>query len=469
MFFIDIYHQAISYLSLYNVANISSTVSLITAGIAKLPYEIIVKFITNQLIMKNLIRLLTLCTIAGFLFTACEGPMGLTGKDGKDANSSCITCHNTAKMDANQGAYALSKHFTGSTSSRNTKYCARCHTSTGFIEITNKPWAPGVLISATNDIPNATRISCETCHKHSAFDFSVDTIPMILRTTAPVSLNYNNNSKTTDFGAVNNLCVTCHQIRGKTSLVYSDTTLTPDVINASFNQLPYFPFAQTDDDALVSYLVGRSYSVHDGNQSNLFTGKNGYEYIGQTYTRTWKHSDFSCVDCHMNQYNPADSTGGHTFIPNEAVCTSCHSGADKLTPVITTIGAKLTELGNLLIARKVFKSGYSAVQTHDFNGKLYPTTQTPGDKFATSSSNNTVDPKTGLVIYGNNLVYAADANYATRIGRQWKYGELGAAYNYSYIKSESPSGTNYGVHNPVYALQLLQKSIDWLNTHPATK
>lgn len=414
--------------------------------------------------MKSLIRLLTLCTIAGLLFTACEGPMGLAGKDGKDANESCIKCHNTSKMDAIQKQYSFAAHFTGNP--RTGKYCARCHTNEGFQEITNKPWAPGVLISATNDMPNATRFSCETCHKHSAFDFGVDTIAQILRTTAPVSLAYNNYSKTTDFGAVNNLCVTCHQIRGATSTVYSDTTLNPDVLNKAYTQLPFFPFAQTDDDASVNYQVGRSYSVHDGNQSNLFSGKNGYEYVGQTYTRTWKHSTFTCVDCHMNQYNPADSTGGHTFKANVAVCTTCHSGTDKLTPVKTLIASKLTELGNLLIARKVFKTGYSAVQTHDFNGKLYPTTQTAGDKFATNATNNTVSPTTGLVIYGNNITYAADANYATRIGRPWKYGELGAAYNYSFIKSESPSGTNYGVHNPAYALQLLQKSIDWLNAHP---
>jgi hypothetical protein len=411
--------------------------------------------------MKSLIRLLTLCTIAGYLFTACEGPAGPAGKD---ANESCIVCHNTTDQNAKLAEYELSAHHTGNP--RTGKYCARCHTNEGFKEITGKPWAAGVLVATTNDMPNATRFSCETCHKHASFDFEVDTIAQILRTTAPVSLAYNNYSKTTDFGTVNNLCAACHQIRGKTSLVYSDTTLNPDVLNASFNQLPYFPFASTNDDATVMYQVGRSYSVHDGNQSNLFSGINGYEYVGQTYTRTWKHSGFSCIDCHMNEYNPADSTGGHTFKVNLEACTECHSGADKLTPTKSLISAKLTELGNLLIARKVFKSGYSVVQTHDFNGKLYPTTQTPGDKFANLTGNNTVSPTTGLVIYGNNVTYAVDANYATRIGRLWKYGELGAAYNYAYIKSESPSGTNYGVHNPVYALQLLQKSIDWLNTHP---
>jgi len=58
-------------------------------------------------------------------------------------------------------------------------------------------------------------------------------------------------------------------------------------------------------------------------------------------------------------------------------------------------------------------------------------------------------------------VSAIDADYANRIGREWKYGELGAAYNYAYINCE----LSKGVHNPTYALQLLQNSIDWLNAN----
>jgi hypothetical protein len=72
-----------------------------------------------------------------------------------------------------------------------------------------------------------------------------------------------------------------------------------------------------------------------------------------------------------------------------------------------------------------------------------------------------VDPKTGLVIYANTVTMATDPDFATRIGREWKYGELGAAYNYGYITSE----LSLGVHNHVYALALLQKSIDWLKAN----
>ena len=393
-----------------------------------------------------------------------NGVNGTNGLNGKDANASCLVCHTVANFDAKIAQYHLSKHFLGTSSARNTKFCARCHTSEGFRQIL----ISGQFIVA-NDMPTANRVNCTTCHQHSGFDFTGDTVSQILATTTPVFLNYNKNLTATDFGKINNLCVTCHQIRGATALVYSDTTLIPKVLNAAFDQLPYFPFTNTDDNALVEYRAGRSFAVHDGNQSNLFSGINGYEYAGKTYTRTWKHSDNACTDCHMNTFDPATGEGGHSLIPNKAECTACH-GSDKIAPVRALIDAKRIELAELLTTRKIFKKtvnsttgaiSYSAMATHDFNGKLYPTTQTPGDLFALSSSMNTVSPTTGLVIYGNILKYAKDSDYTNRIGRLWKYGELGAAYNYAYINSE----LSLGVHNPTYALQLLQNSIDWVTAH----
>ena len=421
-------------------------------------------------------------SMASFMFTGCtkEGPAGkdgvngvngingvngVDGLNGQSGTAVCLVCHTVANFDTKIAEYHLSKHFYGTSSNRFTKFCARCHTSEGFQQIVTS----GQFV-VTNDMPEANRINCTTCHKHTSFDFTGDTVSQILRTDKPIYLNYNKNLVATDFGTIDNLCVTCHQIRGATSLVYSDTTKRPQVLNASFNQLPYFPFKNTVDNDTVQYRATRSFAVHDGNQSNLFFGINGYEYQGKTYTRTWKHSDKACTDCHMNTYNPADSTGGHSLKVNKAECTACH-GSDKFTPVQALTTAKLTELAELLSTRKVFKKtvnattgaiSYAAENTHDFNGKLYPTTQTAGDLFATTVSNNTVSPTTGLVIYGNMVKYAKDADYTFRIGRPWKYGELGAAYNYAYINSE----LSKGVHNPAYSLQLLQNSIDWLNANP---
>ena len=414
------------------------------------------KFIKN-LNMKNLFRLLSVLVATGFLVTACEGPMGPAGKNSNDA---CITCHNTPNQDAKLAEYHLSKHYYGTSSARNTKYCARCHTNEGFQEITGD----GKFVVAA-EIPMGTRINCETCHKHSAFDFSDDTVSFVLRTTSPIALNYNNNATTTDFGKINNLCVTCHQIRGVTAVNYTDATGKVK----TFNQLPFFPLDNTIDPlSTVKYQVGQSFSVHDGNQSNLFAGINGYEYPGKTYTKTWKHSSNNCTDCHMNEYNPDTQTGGHSLKVNEEACLNCHGGSDKITIVQTAISAKLNELAGILIARKLYIEALShgslakvPEPSHDFYGVLFPTTASATTYATALVSANTVDPSTGNIVYANTITVATDADYAKRIGREWKYGELGAAYNYEYVNSEG----SLGVHNPTYALQLLQNSIDWLNAN----
>ena len=390
-----------------------------------------------------------------------NGVNGTDGLNGQDANSSCLVCHTIANFDNKIAQYNFSKHYTGTSSSRFTKFCARCHTSEGFKQIMGS----GQYVVA-NDMPEANRINCTTCHKHTGFDFSGDTVSQILASISPVFLNYNKNQIATDFGSINNLCVNCHQIRGATSLTYFDVAQNKSV---AFTQLPYFPFYNTDDNASVKYQVGRSFSVHDGNQSNLFAGINGYEYAGKTYTKIWKHSANACTDCHMNTFNPADSTGGHSLKVNKAECTACH-GSDKLTSIQELISGKVVALAELLVARKVFKKttntqgvvSYSAVPTHDFFGVLFPTAQDTIKYAIALAAANTVDPKTGLVIYTNNVTIGVDPDYSKRIGREWKYGELGAAYNYGYINSE----LSKGVHNPPYALQILQNSIDWLNANP---
>jgi hypothetical protein len=480
--------------------------------------------------LTNLFRLLFLALVVTFIAPSCvkEGPMGKTGENGangaagKDANAVCLTCHAKASMDGKQSEYTFSKHFFGNTVGRNTKYCGRCHTSDGFIEITSKPWASGALISAANDNPTAKRISCETCHTHTTFEFGADPAEDILRTTSPVSMNYYNNKKTEDFGKIENLCVTCHQIRGATTVAVAlkskldntkdSVTKAGALVSKSFAQLPFFPFDNTGKSAAdmakeVDFLVGQSVAVHDGNQSNLFAGINGFEYPGKTYTRTWKHSlvggaiPFNCVSCHMNEvgqgmnknYPNADGTsgkvttvGGHTLVPNEEACKKCHT-TDPLTTVPAAIEGKLKELGDLLVSKKLFKPSLdsktgavvpfnpanetgtpSAFNAQDFYGKLLPTTA-DGNKYglALAAANSTTSGSLSVTYvstvtmrkdettFGANVL--SDAIY--RKGSKWTYGELGAAYNFGFINSE----LSKGIHNPTYAQQLLQTSIDYLN------
>ena len=169
--------------------------------------------------MKNLHKLFyvtgMMIAVTCLMFTACtkQGPQGVAGVNGingvkgqdglngKDGTTAvCMVCHTVANFDTKIAEYHFSKHYYGTSSARNTKFCARCHTSEGFQQI---------LISGTyvvaNDMPEANRINCTTCHHHSSFDFTGDTVSQILRTNTPVYLNYNKNLVATDFGKINNM------------------------------------------------------------------------------------------------------------------------------------------------------------------------------------------------------------------------------------------------------------------------
>jgi hypothetical protein len=433
--------------------------------------------------MKNLLKLLTLCTIAGYLFTSCEGPMGPAGKN---SNESCLICHSTDNMTAKESQYELSDK--GERSARTGKYCARCHSTEGFQEITTMG-----TFAVTNEMLNGTKVSCAACHKHSAFDFeNSDTVSLVLRTIAPVYSNWNNYNYTsnayvrtnaTDYKGINNLCANCHQFRGSTVNTYTDTTKVPKITTpVKYTTLSYFPVVNSgsNENTTVKFRAGTSIGIHEGAiQPDFLTSKNGYEYTGKTYTKKTAHSSSACVDCHFNQFNAADSTGGHTMRVNinDPNCTTCHNIATKRNTTLTAINAKLTELGDLLAARKIFKKNtstlaYSVVPSHDFYGTLLPTTSTT-TKFAMSlATNNTISTTTGLLTYNSMVTWANDpastgtvVGYGDRIGREWKYGELGAAFNWTYVNTVA-TAANKAVHNPTYAMELLQTSIDWLKANP---
>jgi nitrate/TMAO reductase-like tetraheme cytochrome c subunit len=421
-----------------------------------------------------------------------EGPMGLTGDagadgkngvNGKDANSSCLNCHQVSFMASKEAQYELSDK--GGRTARSGKYCARCHSTEGFQEITTM----GTFF-VTNEMLNGTKITCAACHKHSGFDFGTDTISKILRTTAPVYLSYENYNvatnaylatKATDFGPANNLCANCHQVRGTTVATYTDPAnpVTPVTTPVKFTQHAYFPIANVTgsitQNTLVKFRFGTNFSIHEGaNQPEYLMSKGGYEYAGKTYTRKTAHSADKCTNCHFNAFDgiSAVKTGGHTMKVNlkDPKCVACHDLTAKIPATLVTISAKLTELGDLLAARKVFKKttnssgvvSYSAQPSHDFYGTLLPTkASAPATYALTLTNKNLPSTTTGLLVYNSEVGWTADTDFANRIGREWTYGELGAAYNYTYVNTVA-TAANKGIHNTIYALELLQSSIDYL-------
>lgn len=170
--------------------------------------------------------------------------------------------------------------------------------------------------------------------------------------------------------------------------------------------------------------INSRYGPHHGPQGDLLLGANGYEYEGYTYTETPYHrtlNDDGCVNCHMR--NVAHLVGGHTFnvsaynveedemIYNTGACVECHEdiGDDfDYNGVQTEIDGLLAELQALL-----FDAGF-------VNAEGTPVTATgrPAD-------------------------------------------DAGAIWNFMFVGREDRSR---GVHNPAYARDLLQSSIDHMES-----
>ena len=459
--------------------------------------------------MKKLLGLMVIATFAIGSLIGCNGkdglagPPGTNGHDGVDANSSCLTCHTDSNWTMKTIQYNYSKHSFGTTAARGqgNKYCARCHTNHGFVEIVQNgaPWpAP--------EIPDAMKIQCQTCHKMTSFDFSGDTVSRILRQPNPVVLNYLNlfdltgwkSQNTYDFARVeeggviskvNNLCATCHQIRGATSFEYTDTV--GGIKTTAYTQMAYFPMgtAITPGDTAtvakgnlkqptdsVAYLLGRSFSVHDGNQSNMLYGINGYDFGTSINSGERHHGNDNCTDCHMNAWDSTTHTGRHSLIVNEddPACAACHTMklADTIALTRANITTLLNQLGDLMVTRKMAKKvtnattgavSYTILPSHDFLGKLY--SNNPADSavlYTNTVAYNRTDSTTGVLKYANNVTRTKDTDLKNRIGRKWLYGELGAAYNYGFVGGFSGE---ISLHNDQYAQKLLQASINWLQTH----
>jgi hypothetical protein len=172
--------------------------------------------------MKSLIKLLLLFTVAGFIFTACEGPAGPAGKD---ANETCKLCHNSRGVDSVFAMYDLSKHKYGEAAfgESGSSGCAPCHTGEAFKDVIAKNTSTVFTIvspATTYSNPYASsadhsygEIKCSTCHSKLHTSYS-DADYMPLTTTAAVPMTFFGGAKTinlTQDGGKSNLCVRFHQ------------------------------------------------------------------------------------------------------------------------------------------------------------------------------------------------------------------------------------------------------------------
>jgi hypothetical protein len=444
--------------------------------------------------MKNLIRLLSLLTISGFILTSCEGPRGLTGADGQngidgvDANETCKECHNQSVVEPKLTEYQFSKHEYGEASfdEAGVTGCTPCHTSDAFRYVckNNTPatFTLGTNGKYSNDYAATSdktlgKFTCFTCHSslHTSYT-GADFKP--LTNTAAVSMTMWKGTKSIDLpqdGSSSNLCAKCHQPRPLTT---STSTSNGDVVD--YAALATTPSAVYYDNAVGNAAPNKvipSYRthVHYGTQSAIYAGKGGVEFTGTVAYASSAHTTVaSCTDCHSAPVSLR--AGGHTFRVrsdagaltsnsawnfNGCNATGCHTGMSATSSLFTATRTEIKTLLNTL-ATKINAVGagtpilhtetdgalnlWAGITTGNYDGYL-----------------NIYDPSTNPGGVWRNPAPAGswsqpqkDANTALPLFPSLKSGVLGSMINFQLCLREY----SLGIHNTKYSRALLQNSIE---------
>jgi hypothetical protein len=351
---------------------------------------------------------MSLLAFAGFVLTACEGPMGPSGKDGIDGidgidgTTSCVTCHNnSATIAAKQNQYDNSQHFTGEEAAyangRTSGDCQKCHTNQGFHEFLKG--TSGNVHQSFNDVQQP---NCYTCHKiHKTFTLA----DYQLTTTAPVAFmnGIGGPYNVTAANSAGNLCANCHQARVASPAI---PAVGSGTITFSASQTRWGP--------------------HYSSVSNLMTNTGGYHTTGaMAYNPTHAHQNMSCTTCHMAKPY-GDKAGGHTMklrydshgteIVLQSGCIACHT--ESAAAFLTKNNTSRTTINNLL----------NELKTELVRLGIY-------------------DNATGLLKVGT---YSADV--------------AGAFWNYKVAVGDGDDAGGLYAHNPPYTKALLQNSIDKMKT-----
>lgn len=274
-------------------------------------------------------------------------------------------------------------------------------------EAIRKEWAESAHATATNaDEPNspAKREECMLCHDGRAFARQIASTED-LSTDEPVGQD----------------CATCHEGHGK------------EVWESGLAQLPSGEVRDGGGALCMSCHNARKTpdpaarpAPHASAQADMVMGTNGFQVEGVNYSSS-PHTAVkdTCFGCHM-----ADLGGGypsHTFESDVQACESCHQG-------IRTINMKA-------------KADYDGDGTVEgFQDEVDGLLKLLHDTIEARLEGGTFTTGHGQIVFTSQ-----DGSEINDVPADLYH----AAWNY-YLVVNDDSG---GIHNPVYAVQLLQQSI----------
>lgn len=157
--------------------------------------------------------------------------------------------------------------------------------------------------------------------------------------------------------------------------------------------------------------VSAYWGPHEGPQADVYSAKGGYHYANKTYGTSTHQSKLTCTDCHMPPVASNQGVPNHSFYAQISVCQNCHADAGSFDVIggETAVKSALTQVQTALLGKGWITNPNGPVGANTW------ATDTP-----TSTSGLTAD-------------------------------QAGALYNYMLVAR----GGAFGVHNPVYAKELL--------------
>jgi len=409
---------------------------------------------------------LAACTPAAVKDTSVVTQSPTTIANAAAGTDTCMTCHGDGtvlneKIQNARDSWMTSGHALGQTASlldstgapigeekegADTYYangggCQVCHTKEGF----NKKVA-GLYTATSSDstdvISHPSSLTCFTCHKpHTNGNFDL-VVPPTKTVTLLSGAVYSKEK--------GSICASCHMAR----------TASGDGAQYAIDS--------------VKKGLSSSWGPHHGPQADLLLGKAGAQYTGKTYSNGGhtNQSKANCVTCHMTypdaRFGGSANLAGHSFQAvgmvhgaekaNTAGCVSCHDKAKALN--VGGSGA-MTASGHLRAGMAYYDTG-KTTNHYDLMNKLLTALVNPTNgtgllnttfqrtDVATLSLTVSTDGRGTLSGIDKMPKFASvtDASASVRFAK--------ALYNYKFIKEDK----SFGVHNNVYAEQLLWDSCE---------
>jgi len=308
--------------------------------------------------------------------------------------------------------------------------CFVCHGDDGLLLQAQGEWQASIHASGTNiDYTNRGGSDCTECHNHQGF--------LEFLATGSVSAPYDNVS------AIH--CFTCHAPHERGNLTLrtdaSYTLVNGDTFDhGAGNLCANCHHSRISPDDLVDGFVITSpyWGPHHGPQGDLLTASTGYEFDGYTYSSS-PHADIvddACIGCHMGdvRIHAGYTVGGHSFnMEDEAgsnladVCAQagCHAEVDD-------------DFDFIAADDPVDYDGDGAIEGYqtEFEGMVDSLRTLLMAESLLDGSDHAV-PQT-----------VADGNLA------------GALFNFLMVHEDR----SHGVHNFQYERDLVQSSIDYINS-----